>query len=170
MTGNAPTFATLLLRVFVPFALAYFLSYIFRGVNAVIFPYLERDVGISAGDLGLLTSAFFLFFAGCQPILGVMLEITNRVGDVAARTFPHRQAQSRIRVGEAFRNLAYAFHQLRANADKVLPERLFPVAQAQSCFLHRIPLRRPLAFCRHCYALPLLKFNFLLSSSQNLAA
>jgi len=74
MTGNAPSFATLLLRIFLPFALAYFLSYIFRGVNAVIFPYLERDVGITAGDLGLLTSAFFLFFAGCQPILGVMLD------------------------------------------------------------------------------------------------
>src|SRR5262249_13804007 len=74
MTGNAPTFATLFLRVFLPFAFAYFLSYIFRGVNAVIFPYLERDVGITAGDLGLLTSAFFLFFAGCQPVLGVMLD------------------------------------------------------------------------------------------------
>jgi len=74
MTGNAPTFAVLLLRVFLPFALAYFLSYIFRGVNAVIFPYLERDIGITAGDLGLLTSAFFLFFAGCQPVLGVMLD------------------------------------------------------------------------------------------------
>ena len=59
MTGNAPTFATLFLRIFLPFALAYFLSYIFRGVNAVIFPYLERDVGITAADLGLLTSAFF---------------------------------------------------------------------------------------------------------------
>jgi MFS family permease len=43
-------------------------------VNAVIFPYLERDIGITAGDLGLLTSAFFLFFAGCQPVLGVMLD------------------------------------------------------------------------------------------------
>ena len=74
MTVIAPTFATLLLRIFLPFALAYFLSYIFRGVNAVIFPYLERDVGITAGELGLLTSAFFLFFAGCQPILGVMLD------------------------------------------------------------------------------------------------
>ncbi|MBY0321586.1 MAG: MFS transporter [Reyranella sp.] len=74
MTGNATTFATLFLRVFLPFALAYFLSYIFRGVNAVIFPYLERDIGITAGDLGLLTSAFFLFFAGCQPVLGVMLD------------------------------------------------------------------------------------------------
>jgi len=74
MTANVPTFATLFLRVFLPFALAYFLSYIFRGVNAVIFPYLERDIGITAGDLGLLTSAFFLFFAGCQPVLGVMLD------------------------------------------------------------------------------------------------
>src|SRR4029450_10831853 len=74
MTANVPTFATLFLRVFLPFALAYFLSYIFRGVNAVIFPYLERDIGISAGALGLLTSAFFLFFAGCQPGLGGALD------------------------------------------------------------------------------------------------
>jgi MFS family permease len=74
MTANAPTIVTLGLRVFLPFAFAYFLSYIFRGVNAVIFPYLERDIGITAGDLGLLTSAFFLFFAGCQPVLGVMLD------------------------------------------------------------------------------------------------
>ena len=74
MTGNAPSFAKLLLRVFLPFAFAYFLSYIFRGVNAVIFPYLERDIGITAGDLGLLTSAFFLFFAGCMPVLGVALD------------------------------------------------------------------------------------------------
>jgi MFS family permease len=74
MTGNNPSRATLLLRVLLPFAFAYFLSYIFRGVNAVIFPYLERDIGITAGDLGLLTAAFFLFFAGCQPVLGVMLD------------------------------------------------------------------------------------------------
>src|ERR1044071_8849456 len=74
MTGNAPSFAKLLRGIFLPFAFAYFLSYIFRGVNAVIFPYLERDIGITAGDLGLLTSAFFLFFAGCQPVLGVMLD------------------------------------------------------------------------------------------------
>jgi MFS family permease len=66
--------ALLLLRVFLPFALAYWLSYIYRGVNAVIFPYLERDIGITAADLGLLTSVFFLCFAGCQPILGVALD------------------------------------------------------------------------------------------------
>lgn len=74
MTGNALSTGTLILRVFLPFAFAYFLSYIFRGVNAVIFPYLERDIGITAADLGLLTSAFFLFFALIQPVLGVMLD------------------------------------------------------------------------------------------------
>ncbi|CAN5557081.1 MFS transporter [soil metagenome] len=74
MTGNAPTRAKLLLQVFLPFAFAYFLSYIFRGVNAVIFPYLERDIGITAADLGLLTSAFFLFFALIQPLQGVALD------------------------------------------------------------------------------------------------
>ena len=68
------SFAKLLLRVFLPFAFAYFLSYIFRGVNAVIFPYLERDIGITAADLGLLTSAFFLFFALIQPLQGVALD------------------------------------------------------------------------------------------------
>jgi sugar phosphate permease len=64
----------LFVRIFLPFAFAYFLSYIFRGVNAVIFPYLERDIGITAADLGLLTSAFFLFFALVQTVLGVGLD------------------------------------------------------------------------------------------------
>src|SRR5262249_25384035 len=72
--GTGPALARVGLRLFLPFAFAYFLSYIFRGVNAVIFPYLERDIGITAADLGLLTSAFFLVFAGCQPVLGVMLD------------------------------------------------------------------------------------------------
>lgn len=74
MTPKAPTATGLFLRVFLPFAFVYFLSYIVRGVNAVIFPYLERDIGVTAADLGLLTSAFFLFFAACQPLLGVALD------------------------------------------------------------------------------------------------
>ncbi len=74
MTAKAPTAAKLFVQVFLPFAFVYFLSYIVRGVNAVIFPYLERDIGVTAADLGLLTSAFFLFFAACQPMLGVALD------------------------------------------------------------------------------------------------
>jgi len=74
MNRDNPGALPLLLRVFLPFAFVYFLSYIMRGVNAVIFPYLERDLGLTAADLGLLTSAFFLFFAVCQPLLGVALD------------------------------------------------------------------------------------------------
>jgi MFS family permease len=74
MEEEGLTSTKLLVRVFLPFAFAYFLSYIFRGVNAVIFPYLERDVGITAAELGLLTSAFFLFFALIQPLQGVALD------------------------------------------------------------------------------------------------
>jgi sugar phosphate permease len=64
----------LALRVFVPFALGYFLSYLFRVVNAVIAPDLIRDVGLDASSLGLLTSAYFLTFAAFQLPLGVLLD------------------------------------------------------------------------------------------------
>ncbi|HJO68133.1 MAG TPA: MFS transporter [Rhodospirillales bacterium] len=62
------------LRVFVPFAFAYFLSYLFRTVNAVIAPDLVRDVGLDAAALGLLTSAYFLTFAAFQLPLGILLD------------------------------------------------------------------------------------------------
>ena len=49
--------AALLARVYLPFAAAYFLSYLYRTVNAVVGPLIADDLGLSAGDLGLLTSA-----------------------------------------------------------------------------------------------------------------
>jgi len=61
-------------RVFVPFAFAYFLSYLFRAVNAVIAPDLVADVGLDAGTLGLLTSAYFCTFAAFQVPLGLLLD------------------------------------------------------------------------------------------------
>ena len=63
-----------LLRIFTPFALGYFLSYLFRTVNAVIAPDLAQDIGIDPADLGLLTSAYFLSFAAFQLPLGVLLD------------------------------------------------------------------------------------------------
>ncbi len=51
-----------LLRVFVPIALGFFLSYLLRVVNAVIAPDLVEELGLTAADLGLLTSAYFLTF------------------------------------------------------------------------------------------------------------
>jgi sugar phosphate permease len=62
------------LRVFLPFALGYFLSYLLRVVNAIIAPDLTTDVGLDAADLGLLTSAYFLTFALFQLPLGLLLD------------------------------------------------------------------------------------------------
>lgn len=65
------------LRVFVPFALGYYMSYVFRAINAVMAPDLVRDFALDANDLGLLTSTYFLTFAAVQLPLGVILD---RVG------------------------------------------------------------------------------------------
>lgn len=61
-------------RVIVPFALGYFLSYLFRAVNAVIAPDLIRELRLDANTLGLLTSVYFLTFAAFQLPLGVLLD------------------------------------------------------------------------------------------------
>ena len=63
-----------LLRLFLPFGLGYFVSYLFRTVNAVIAPDLVAELGLSPADLGLLTSTYFLSFAAFQLPLGVLLD------------------------------------------------------------------------------------------------
>ena len=64
-------------QIFTVFLGAYFLSYFFRSTNAVIAEDLVRDVGLSAAELGLMTSLFFLAFAAAQLPLGSALD---RVG------------------------------------------------------------------------------------------
>lgn len=72
---SAPTAALVLhLRIFLPFALGYFLSYLFRTVNAVIAPDLAADIGLDPAGLGLLTAAYFIAFASSQLPLGVLLD------------------------------------------------------------------------------------------------
>ena len=61
-------------RIFVPFAVGYFLSYLLRNANAVISPELRQDLGLSAADLGLLTSAYLLIFGAFQLPLGILLD------------------------------------------------------------------------------------------------
>ena len=63
-----------LYKLFLPFAGAYFLSYFFRSANAVIGPELVRELGLSAGDLGLLTSTYLLSFCLAQLPLGMLLD------------------------------------------------------------------------------------------------
>jgi predicted MFS family arabinose efflux permease len=59
---------------FLPFAAAYFLSYTYRTVNAVIGPVLVAELELDAAGLGLLTSAYFIAFAAIQLPLGILLD------------------------------------------------------------------------------------------------
>lgn len=61
-------------RVFAPFAVGYFLSYLLRNANAVISPELTGDLGLTAADLGLLTAAYLLAFGAFQLPLGILLD------------------------------------------------------------------------------------------------
>jgi len=61
-------------RVFAPFAVGYFLSYLLRNANAVIAPELTAELGLAAADLGLLTSVYMLAFGAFQLPLGILLD------------------------------------------------------------------------------------------------
>jgi MFS family permease len=62
------------LRVALPFLAGYFVSYVYRMVNAVLAPTLAAEFGLSAGGLGLLSSMYFLSFALCQLPVGVAMD------------------------------------------------------------------------------------------------
>ncbi len=64
----------LILWVFLPFAAGYYLSFLFRTINASISPVLASDFGLGAAETGLLASAYFLVFAGAQIPIGVLLD------------------------------------------------------------------------------------------------
>lgn len=53
---------------------AYLLSYLYRTINAVVSPELSRELALGPGTLGLLTSAYFVAFAGVQLPAGVLLD------------------------------------------------------------------------------------------------
>ena len=62
------------LRIFLPFAVGYYLSYMLRSVNAVIAPDLTHELGVSATDLGLMTSVYLFAFGAFQLPLGLLLD------------------------------------------------------------------------------------------------
>lgn len=70
----APSSLFLVSRIFLPFALGYYLSYLLRTVNAVISPDLTRELGLTAADLGLLTSTYFFAFGLAQIPVGIALD------------------------------------------------------------------------------------------------
>ena len=60
--------------IFLPFAAGFYLSYLFRNINAVIAGPLTSDLGLDAGQFGLLTSVYFLTFAAAQLPVGILLD------------------------------------------------------------------------------------------------
>jgi MFS family permease len=61
-------------KVFLPFAVGYFLSFFFRNVNAIISKDLAGEFTLTPADLGFLTSMYLLAFAAFQLPLGVLLD------------------------------------------------------------------------------------------------
>jgi MFS family permease len=64
----------LILCVFLPFVAAYYLSFLFRTINATVAGALTSEFGLGAGDLGLLTSVYYLTFAAAQIPIGILLD------------------------------------------------------------------------------------------------
>src|SRR4051812_28338187 len=71
---GVPPLGKLISLVFLPFAAGYFLSYLFRTVNALIAPNLTAELGLTASDLGLLTSTYLFAFALAQLPVGILLD------------------------------------------------------------------------------------------------
>ena len=64
----------LIVLIFLPFAAGYYLSYLFRTINALISSQLTSDLALSPAQLGLVTSAYFLTLAALQVPIGVWLD------------------------------------------------------------------------------------------------
>ncbi|MEN4779298.1 MFS transporter [Pantoea agglomerans] len=63
-----------MLRVFLPFAFGHCTSFIFRNINAVLSPFLISAMALSAGQLGILSSAYFFSFSLAQLPVGLALD------------------------------------------------------------------------------------------------
>jgi MFS family permease len=60
--------------IYFTFAAGYFLSYLYRTVNAVISPDLVRELALDPASLGLLTGAYLLAFGLMQIPAGMLLD------------------------------------------------------------------------------------------------
>jgi len=88
--------------VLLPFAAGYYLSYLFRSINALIASDLVAELQISAADLGLLTSVYFRVFAAAQLPSGSQQFVAKQQHDrngsaheIAAAIAAARAARSR---------------------------------------------------------------------------
>lgn len=103
--------------IFAVLLLAYFLSYFFRAVNAVLSPDLREDLGLSSAQLGLMTSLFYLSFALAQLPLGSLLDrygprfvhpALMLLGAMGAMIFASAQDFLTLSVGRALLGIGFA--------------------------------------------------------------
>ena len=73
-TLTESTSARTAVAMFAAFAFAYFFSALLRAVTATLAPAFSAELGLSAGDLGLLAGAYFFGFAMMQLPLGRALD------------------------------------------------------------------------------------------------
>ena len=64
----------LVLTAFLPFALGYFLSFLFRSLNAVVAPALRSELGLDDAAIGVVTSMYLAAFTLAQLPAGVALD------------------------------------------------------------------------------------------------
>ncbi len=97
--------------VFFPFAAGYFLSYLYRVVNAVIAPDLVAELSLNSSSLGLLTAIYFITFAAFQLPLGILLDrygprrvetILLIFASFGAYIFSQSQTLTGLLIGRAF--------------------------------------------------------------------
>ena len=74
MMNSQPMTLNTAIKVFLAFALAYFLSALIRAITATLSPTLTQEFALTAGDLGLLAGGYFLGFAATQLPLGAWLD------------------------------------------------------------------------------------------------
>jgi MFS family permease len=94
--------------VFLPFAAGFYLSYLFRTINALISGELRSELALGAADLGLLTSAYFLTFGAAQIPIGVMLDRYGPRRVQSALLFVAAAGAALFAVAEGFVTLVFA--------------------------------------------------------------
>lgn len=107
----------IMLLVLIPFGSGYFLSYLFRAVNAVVAPDLVAEMGLTASGLGLLTSAYLFAFAAFQLPLGAALDrygprrvqtVMFLIGAAGAVIFGTAESENALILGRALLGLGFA--------------------------------------------------------------
>lgn len=64
----------LVTSIFLSLACGYFLSFLYRSINAMIAPQLVDSLGLSPSELGLVTAIYFFSFGLFQFPLGILLD------------------------------------------------------------------------------------------------